>query len=317
MLSRSLRPRPACRHGWQPVTFFLLLLTLVCVASGSARVQAGPPAAPDSDGTAARIGTVDWTITEILLSLDVVPVAVGQTAEYQAWVAQPALPDTVVELGLRAQPNRELIAALNLDRFLLTPLFGALEPSLSRIVPVTTLATYSPGTDLWQGLAATTRDVARIAGVPERADAVIAEHRERIAQVRHDLPDTVPPLLVVQFVDNRHVRVYGSGSIFQMVMNQLGLDNAWQGDTNLWGYSMAGLEELSAAGYLVVIDPMPMGVAGHLAGNRLWQSLPAVRTNRVLHLPAVWSFGGLPSAARFAEELGRALRNDRHGNSAS
>jgi iron complex transport system substrate-binding protein len=38
----------------------------------------------------------------------------------------------------------------------------------------------------------------------------------------------------------------------------------------------------------------------------LWQHLPAVRDQAVLDLPAVWSFGGLPSATRFARGLAEA-----------
>ena len=270
-------------------------------------ILAGALSPARADSSAPRLATVDWTIAETLVSLGVEPVAVSQVAEYQAWVEQPALPDSVVDIGLRAQPNRELVASLDLDRFLLSPLFAALEPTLSRIVPVTTLSIYEPEGDLWQNLVTATREIADIAGVPARAERVVEAHRERIAQVRDRLPDTVPELLVVQFIDDRHVRVYGQGSLYEMVLERLELDNAWQGGTNLWGYATAGLEKLTTTGYLVVVDPMPMGVEDHLASNRLWQSLPSVKAGQVLHLPAVWSFGGLPSAARFAEELGESL----------
>ena len=259
------------------------------------------------DATSPRIATVDWTIAETLMALGAPPTAMAQVAEYHAWVEQPAMPDSVVDLGLRAQPNRELAASLDLDQFLLSPLFAALEPTLSQIAPVTTLSTYRPDSDLWQNLLETTRQLGEIVGKPAAADRVITEHQQRIKQVRQSLPNTLPPLLVVQFIDNRHVRVYGEGSLYNMVLDRLGLTNAWQGGTNLWGYSTAGIEELTQEGYLVVVDPMPMGVEGHLDANSLWKLLTAVQSDRVIHLPAVWSFGALPSAVRFAEELGQAL----------
>ena len=310
--SMRVSPRPRSRRK---VTTLAAALLAVClaVAIGVTGPASSAAAASAHGAGGMRIGTVDWTIAEILLSLDVVPTAVAQTTEYQAWVGEPELPDSVVDLGLRAQPNRELLAALNLDRFLLSPLFQALEPTLSRIVPVTSLSIYNPGGDLWQSLTEATRKTAALAGVPDRAETVIDDHRRRIEQVRRRLPDAGMALLVVQFIDSRHVRVYGKGSLFQMVLDRLGLDNAWQGGTNLWGYATVGIEDLTAAGYLVVVDPMPMGVTGHLADNRIWQALPAVAADRVVHLPAVWSFGALPSAARFAEELGRALNRARQG----
>ena len=264
--------------------------------------------AQTGDSSPPRIGTVDWTLTETLLSLGVVPTGVAQVKDYHAWVGEPALPDAVVDLGLRAQPNRELIASLELDHFLLSPLYQALEPTLSRMTRVSTLATYKPETDLWRNLVDTTREVARITHREHRADAVIQEHRKRIDRVRRQLPGNLPPMLVVQFIDDRHVRVYGGGSLYEMVMDRLGLENAWHGGTNLWGYATVGIEELTTSGYLILVDPIPIGVADELDQNRLWQLLPAVRQQRLLHLPAVWSFGGLPSAARFAESLGQALQ---------
>lgn len=310
LMSVSSRPRA---RGKVTTLATALLTVCIAVAIGVTGPASSAAAATEQEPGAIRIGTVDWTIAEILLSLGVVPTAVAQTTEYQAWVGEPALPDSVVDLGLRAQPNRELVAALNLDHFLLSPLFQALEPTLSRIVPVTSLSIYSPGGDLWQSLTEATRKTAAIAGVPDRAETVIDDHRRRIEQVRERLPDAGMALLVVQFIDSRHVRVYGKGSLFQMVLDRLDLENAWRGGTNLWGYATVGIEDLTAAGHLVVVDPIPMGVAGHLADNRIWQALPAVAAGRVIHLPAVWSFGALPSAARFAEELGRALGRTRQG----
>lgn len=287
-----------CRRG---LTFASLMMALVAAALPI-------HAAPDGPGPSEpRIATVDWTLAETLLSLDVVPVAVAQVRDYQAWVGEPALPDSVVDLGLRAQPHRELVASLDLDRFLLSPLYQAIEPTITRIVPVSTLATYTSDGALWDNLLDTTRRLGGLTGREATAERVIREHRQRIDSTRETLPGNLPPLLVVQFIDDRHVRVYGDGSLYNMVMTRIGLENGWEGSTNLWGYATVGIEELTAPGYLVIVNPMPMGVSDGLDTNQLWQSLPAVRHEQVLQLPAVWSFGGLPSAARFAEQLGQAL----------
>ncbi|GGY69844.1 ABC transporter substrate-binding protein [Marinobacter zhanjiangensis] len=300
MSQTYLRQQTVFAASWPRLLVALPILTLLFWPCAGA--------AESSDSFAPRIGTVDWTLAETLLSLGVVPVGVAQTRDYQAWVGKPALPDEVVDLGLRAQPNRELIASLELDQFLLSPLYQTLEPTLSRMTRVTTLTTYRPEADLWQNLIDTTHEVARIAHRETRASKVVNEHRERIDQVRQQLPDNLPPMLVIQFIDSRHVRVYGKGSLYEMVMNRLGMDNAWTGSTNLWGYATIGIEELTAPGYLVLVDPIPIGVSDELDQNRLWQMLPAVRQQRLLRLPAVWSFGGLPSAVRFAESLGHALQ---------
>ncbi|MGG5828620.1 hypothetical protein ACQ4LF_24375, partial [Aeromonas salmonicida] len=49
---------------------------------------------------------------------------------------------------------------------------------------------------------------------------------------------------------------------------------------------------------LVVVDPIPVGVSERLQEPGLWQHLPLVQQAPVLHLPAVWSFGGVLAARR-------------------
>jgi iron complex transport system substrate-binding protein len=66
-------------------------------------------------------------------------------------------------------------------------------------------------------------------------------------------------LLVVQFIDERHVRVFGRGSLFEAVMQRLGLRNAWQGETNAGDSRSRACEQslgMSEA-RLVVVDPCP------------------------------------------------------------
>lgn len=133
-----------------------------------------------------------------------------------------------------------------------------------------------------------------------------------LEQMKQTLPAELPPLLVVQFIDERHVRVFGRHSLFEAVMQRLGLRNAWQGETNAWGFSVASLEQFLSIpeARLVVVDPIPVGVSERLQEPGLWQHLPLVQQAPVLHLPAVWSFGGVLAARRFATLLSEALQKD-------
>ena len=251
-----------------------------------------------------RIATVDWTIAETLLALGVTPVGVAQTDAYREWVGAPTLPAEVADIGLRAQPNRELLAQLSPDRILISPMFSTLKPSLERIAPTSTVALYTPGSDLWTRLEKATREIAAFVNREERADTLLASLEAHLAELRDGLSDAAKarPLLVVQFMDSRHVRVFGDHSLYNAVMQRLGLENAWQRKTNYWGFSMVGLEALAGLddARLVVVDPMPVGVEERLETSALWQHLPPVRRDDVLTLPPVWSFGGAPSAARWA-----------------
>lgn len=285
------------------LVLLLFSLMLVSLSAGAAVSSPGQ----SQNAAPPRVAAIDWTLVETLLSLGVVPVAAAQIKDYQTWVGEPSLPEQVVDIGLRAQPNRELAASLQLDLILISPLFGAIEPTFSQIAPVQTLTTYNPDNDFWQNLVETTRRVGEMTNRSAEAEAVIDRHRARIEQLKEEMPADTPPLLVVQFIDDRHVRAYGKGSLYDMVIRRLGLQNAWKGETNMWGYTTVGIEELTTDGYLIVVDPVPMSAEGVFDNNRIWQTLPAVRHGRVLSLPAVWSFGALPSAVRFADELYQAV----------
>lgn len=258
--------------------------------------------------TANDIVTLDWTVAETLTALGTPPVGLAELPQYQRWSGAEAVPDIIQDIGLRAQPNRELIAQQSPNHILLSPLFMRLGDQLGDIAPVTGVATYEPGGSLWQRLARTTHTLADLGGDENAASALIENVEASLARHKAAL-DEQPPLIVLQFIDARHLRVFGEQSLFEAVMARMGLVNAWREPTNQWGFSTVALEELlrHPEATLVVVEPLPAGLQAGFSGNALWQHLPAVRQQRVIQLPAVWSFGGFPSAARFADLLGDAL----------
>ncbi|HHQ4900989.1 TPA: ABC transporter substrate-binding protein [Aeromonas veronii] len=283
-----------------------------CLISLLLPLAAQADTSPISSVPLPRIATVDWTIAETLLALGVTPLAVGDAGPYQAWVGEPRLPAGVVDIGLRTQPNRELLAELKPDRILISPLAAPLAPTFSRIAPVSTIALYDGQTDLWQRLHEVTLTLARMVGKTAEGERLLAGLDRDLASMQARLPADLPPLLVVQFIDERHVRVFGRHSLFDAVMTRLGLRNGWQEQTNDWGFSVVSIEQFMTlpTARLVVVDPIPVGVNERLQEPGLWQHLPLVRQAPVLHLPAVWSFGGVLAARRFAGLLSDALLQD-------
>lgn len=267
------------------------------------------------------VATLDWTLAETLLALGVVPEGVAQIDAYHDWVSHPRIPDRVADLGLRTQPNLELLASLGLDHILISPMFASLEPRLSRIAPVTTIGIYGPDSHPWQSMLDATHQVAAVINRPEAARQLIKETESHLANLRDRLPSDVPPLLLVQFMDSRHVRVFGESGLYQAVLERLKLENAWPGPTNYWGFSLVGLEALANMdAQLIVIEPLPVGVRAELENSGLWHNLRVVRERPVIYLPPVWSFGALPSAKRFADLLTDALQTipaEPHGEASS
>ncbi|TLF50642.1 iron-siderophore ABC transporter substrate-binding protein [Halomonas urmiana] len=288
-----------------------LLTGLVAASAVAASAVAASAVAASTATSPPRLATLDWTLAETLVALDAPPAAVAQVEAYHAWVGEPALPGATIDLGLRSQPNLELLASLAPERILISPMFANLTPRLERIAPVASLPLYTPDRDTWREMRELTRSLGRLVERPEAATRLIEETEARLDALRGRLNDAVPPLLVVQFMDRRHVRVFGDNGLFQAVLDRLGLENAWRGPTNAWGFSLVGIEALAGLdARLVVVEPYPAGVRERLDDAGLWGHLVEASRGAPLVLPPIWSFGALPSAERFAEQLVSALEPD-------
>ena len=257
-----------------------------------------------------RIAVIDWGLAETLLGLGVTPIAVAQTEGYRRWVQQPELPPEVADLGMRIEPNLELLSQLKPDMILITPQFAASRAQLERIAPVHTLAIYTPEDEAYVGAQRVTRELAALLGREVEGEAMIARIDARMGQVKQQLAQQqLPPFYVMTFLDQRHVRLFGKQSIYQGVFDRVGLRNAWHGPTNDWGFTQQGIDSLAGEpdAALLYLEPMPPGTAQGLVSSALWQHLPAVREQRLYALPPVWSFNGLMAAERFANLLAARL----------
>jgi ABC-type Fe3+-hydroxamate transport system substrate-binding protein len=257
-----------------------------------------------------RVAVFDWGLAETLLGLGAQPVTVAETAGYREWVIEPALPEGIADCGLRIEPNFELLAAIRPDLILITPELDPLRASFARIAPTETLAIYTPDGAPWDKAREALTAMARLLGretdgaaLLARVDGTLSAARERIG------PAPRPPVLLVNFMDKRHVRIYGRNSIFGAVLERLGLRNAYAGWTSFWGFATLGIEHLAANGdaQLFYFEPIPEEARAAFAERPLWQALPFVRDGRVAALPPVWSFGGMMSAERLARVLGEKL----------
>ena len=269
---------------------------------GAAAALAATPARAG----APRVVALDFGLAETLLALGVVPVGLPGPADYRRWVVDPALPDGVADVGQRTQPNLELLAALAPDVILTVPEHDAVLPQLHRIAPVLRVPLHTPQQRPWDRSVEAARAVGTRLGRADAAEQLIAAVEQRHAAARAALAGrAVRPLLLASFLDPRHLRVYGAGSILQAGLDRLGLSNAWTGRTSVWGSTMVGLEALAPLedAVLFAIDPQPPDLAAVLDASPLWRALPFVRARRVFTLPPVLMFGTLPAADRLAALL--------------
>lgn len=259
---------------------------------------------------AERIVALEWLPIELMMALGVVPMAAAELFNYRDWVGKPALPASVIDVGLRTEPNLELLTQLKPSLILYSSGYGPSPQTLSRIAPSQGFA-FNNGDG--KPLTAATESIMqlgqRIGKVPQ-AQAHLAMFDRFIADMRARLaPRAAKPLLLMSLIDNRHAIVFGQGSLFLEVMQRLGLQNAWQGETNFWGSAVIGIERLATIkdADAICLSHGDETLMKQIASTELWQSLPFVRQQRFTRVPTVWFYGATLSAMEFCRVLDSVL----------
>ena len=264
---------------------------------------------------APRIATSDWSVAETLTAMQLPPISVGDKRAYQFWVKQPSLPERTRDAGLRFQPNLERLYQLKPDRFIQSSWFAHLKPQFEQIAPVSELDFADDKGTRFEHTVAATRALGKMVGAEAAAEQLIRSSQQRLNQARHAVaPYRNRPLAVVQFVDSRHLRIYGESSLYHAVMAQLGLQNAWRGESNAWGFAnipLTRLAQLPPNTLLLIVPPHPPLVQHALQKNAVWQRLPFAQSANRRVLDHSWSYGALPSMTHFADQLASRLPDTR------
>lgn len=253
--------------------------------------------------TSLRTAVLDWAIAETLFALGKPPIALVAASDWNRFVVEPPLPAVTADIGVQQEVNFELLAALRPDLILTSPFSQDQETALARIGPVERFAVFEPTATPLERPRALTRELGVLVGAEEEAEALIAHTDAQMDVCRARLAGRrQPPVLLVSFLDGRHARAYGGVGLYQNVLDTLGLENAWTGPTNAWGFATTGIEGLATDRdvRLVAFEPVPPDALPTLARSPLWRRLPFVETGHVSILPPVLMFGALPAALRFA-----------------
>ncbi|WP_245986716.1 ABC transporter substrate-binding protein [Azospirillum thermophilum] len=186
--------------------------------------RTGPAATPDY----RRIAVIDWAVLETVLALGVVPVAATELLQFRKVAVEPAVPASVIDLGLRGSPNYEALILAEPDLILTSNYYEGQRPSLERVADTLSLSIYSPGLPPYPAATAAVTTLGAMLGRGVQAQEVVDGAAAEIARLRGSLQGIVRrPVLVINFGDARHVRAFGSDSMFGDVLGRLGIGNAW------------------------------------------------------------------------------------------
>ncbi|MDY2946631.1 MAG: iron-siderophore ABC transporter substrate-binding protein [Mannheimia varigena] len=263
------------------------------------------------------IATLDWTVAETLIALGETPVAVGDVESYKKWVKFPTLPQSVKDLGIRLQPNSEQLVQLSHSleaqplQFINTSFYAAVTPQIEKFAEKVEMVDFYQEGDAWQNILNASEKIAELIEKPAAFQTLKQNYLQKIEEIRPLVaPYTARPIALVQFIDTRHLRIYATNSPFGAVLSQLGFHNAWQGSQNHWGFEVIEVTQLAKLpenSRFVIVKPYPHNIASALKYNIIWQHLAMAKDPLIL--PEVWTFGGIPSAQRFAETLANGLLN--------
>ncbi len=267
-------------------------------------------AAPVRAQTPQRVAAIDWAMLETALALGVTPVAATELVQFRRQVIEPEAPAGITDLGLRGMPSFELLRMTAPDLILISNFYENLRPVYERIAPVFSATIFAQGEPPYPLAERATTALGERLGLAGQAEAVIDDARRRIGAIRDSLATVERrPVFVVSLGDARHLRAFGSDSLFGNVLDRLGFDNAWEGASSYSAAAPVGMEALARVpdARLVVVEPTPPEVSRVLATSALWRALPMVRAGRVAFMEPVNHFGALPSACRFARLFAAVL----------
>ncbi|PKE32748.1 iron-hydroxamate transporter substrate-binding subunit [Rahnella sp. AA] len=268
------------------------------------------PALPASRPDLSRIVTLEWLPTELLIALGVMPLAIADIPNYNLWVAEPPLAPGVIDVGQRTEPNMELIQQLKPSLLLITEGYGPDTQQLETIAPVLGVKANDGSAKPMQLAIKSLHKLADYIGLQDRAEQHLQVYNDAVAKTRELMkPVSQQPVLLITFIDPRHVLVFGQGSMFHEIMGDVGLTNAWGGEGSFWGSVSVGVERLTSIknARVLCFDHGSADIMDAVAKTPLWKSMPFVRANQFSVVPAVWFYGATFSAMHFCKILNSTL----------
>lgn len=254
---------------------------------------------------APRVAAIDWAAAETLIAVGITPIAIADLAGFRASFAH--LPDTAgtIDLGSTWEPNFELLDRLKPDLIYLPSWSSLSRAQLDQIATVRLCDIHGNGGDPIDKARSFGESVLNELTTMSEPSAI----RQLEARLQRITGQTSPqPVFLLNLRStSRFVNVYAAGSLPDSALMHVGLQNAWQGPVNGFGFASIGAEKLlqSPDASIVILNQndRTTEMLSRLERNIFWASMPAVRAGRIHVSPPISVFGGLLSATTFAEWL--------------
>ncbi len=282
----------------------------------AASLLAGHAGAAKAAALPQRIAAIDWAMLETSVALGVMPVAATELIQFRDDAVEPAIPSDIIDLGLRGSVNLELLHLVKPDLILISPFYTRHEAALSAIAPTMSLPFYVKGEPPFDKALAAVQALGERLGRTEQAASVTADILGTLDTMRRSLSRFADrPTYLVNVGDSRHVRIFGTDSMFGDVLSRLGLRNAWNDRSRFTFAAPVPIEQLAAQkdARIVIVSEIPVQSRRDLRSSMIWNSLEPVREGRVLQLGNIAPYGGVTAGMRFARLFAEALQTEGAG----
>lgn len=266
------------------------------------------------DQPAQRVAVLEWQQIEDALTLCVVPVAVSDTAGYSTYVSAETIPEGVVDLGTRGEPDLDALYATDPD-LIIVEARSADDEIVTQLeergVPVL-VTVGADGDGQIDNMKNVFSMIAEATGRTERAEVVLDEFDAHLAAAKEEVAAANLPTTDFLFFDgwvegsNVVIRPYGENALFTELGEELGMTAAWTSEIDAsygsggvdpsYGLGQTDIEGLIAVGNANLFysaDEAADGYVSEFQKSPIWSSLPAVQEDRAHAFPAgVWGAGG-------------------------
>ena len=287
------------------------IVTLFISASASAFTIEDDRSNHTFDQTPSRVVSLNWDLTEQVIELGITPVGATEIQSYNEWVMQPPIPDQVKDVGTRAEPNLERIAALAPDVILATANQADIIPALEKIAPVVYLENYTANDNAGEVAIQQFLLLGKLFDKSELANQKLTVLEKEFAKLKTQLTQAfgsdLPNVLPVRLSDESSVFLFTENSTSDYVLKRLGLTNPIPLPAAQWGGTQKRIDVLKDVtnGYVLSIQPFPYW--DKLNRSYLWKAMPFVREQRINSVDPVWSYGGAMSLKYLAEGYTQSL----------
>ena len=262
---------------------------------------------------ASRIVTLEWTATEIALSLGLRPVGVAERDAYRSWVAvdNEGLKDAV-DVGRRQQPSLESIRRLSPDLILSSRFrHQSLQEKLGELAPTELLDDQPEDGDMLAAVYASVRQAGKALGREDAAAKLLSGFDARIAALKAKVPAHKAGRRVVvaqPLPGTARLRVFSSNAAVAQLLERIGFPAGLALPPQPFGFTAIDLEGLAALDGETTLILLSDSVPQELAESALWPMLPVVAAGEVITVGAAnWPFGSIAALSRLMETVAGKL----------